>query len=136
VRKDFYERAVAIEHRRLDALFEEVLGALREGRPLEVIRAAFANLGDTLVAHVKQEDRIYYPAVAKLHPQHQVVLNGLVEVHRDFRRRLSAIDKQLTGADVVAAERALGEFAGDFAKHEAVEEQLLRSIQEEFSAEA
>ena len=136
MRKDFYERAVAIEHRRLEALFEEVLGALREGRPLEVIRGAFATLADTLVAHVKQEDRIYYPAVAKLHPQHQEVLRGLVEVHRDFRRRLSEIGKQLAAADVGAAERALAEYAEDFAKHEAVEEQLLSSIEEALRAEA
>jgi len=55
----------------------------------------------------------------------------LIAAHSGFRARLDEIDARLDARDLAAAERALGAFAGVFAAHEAVEEQLLQEIDAE-----
>ncbi len=125
------ERSVAEQHRRLDSMFEELLAAMREGDEAGVVGDAFARLREALEAHVDHEDRLYYPALGTLRPKHRAVLDGLIAAHARFRVHLDEIAVRLGARDIEAAEHALGAFAGVFAAHEAVEEQLLEEIDAE-----
>ena len=133
-RNDGYEGMVAAEHRRLDAMFEALLDALRRGRDGDLdVRAAFAEMRETLESHIDQEDRLYYPAVRALRPIHRAAIEGLVDAHELFRSRLGEIDASLADGALAEAERALAEFIAAFAAHEAAEERLLRSIDQELT---
>jgi iron-sulfur cluster repair protein YtfE (RIC family) len=133
---DSIEHAVAEQHRRLDAMFEEALAAMREGAAPDAIRDAFERLREALEAHLAQEDRLYFPSLCALRPVHRSVLDGLVASHDGFRSRLEEIDAQLGTHDLGEAERALGAFCGAFTAHEASEERLLRSIDAEVAEAA
>jgi hypothetical protein len=125
------EAPVAEQHRRLDSMFEELLATLREGDGAEAVAEAFARLRDALEAHVDHEDHLYYPALATLRPVHGAALDALIASHTGFRALLDAIDARLGARDLAAAERAIGEFAGAFAAHEAAEERLLQQLDAE-----
>ena len=133
---DSIEHAVAEQHRRLDAMFEETLAAMREGAASDAIRETFERLREALETHLAQEDQLYYPSLGALRPVHRTVLDSLVAAHDGFRSRLDAIDARLTHQDLVAAERELGAFCSAFAVHEASEERLLRGIDAEVAEAA
>lgn len=128
MKEESVERSVAEQHRRLDSMFEELLATLREGDDASAARGAFARLREALESHVDQEDRLYYPTLGTLRPKHRAVLDGLIAAHAEMRDRLEEIDARLAARELAEAERALGTFAGAFAVHETVEEQLLRQI--------
>lgn len=130
------ECSIAEQHHRLDAMFEEILVALREGEAREAIRDAFARLREALESHIDQEDRLYYPSLRALRPAHRTVLDGLAVAHDAFRTRLEEIDARLGARDLGDAERAIGVFGEAFAAHEATEERLLARIDAELSETA
>ena len=130
------EHSIAEQHRRLDALFEEILVAMREHEPPEAIRDAFARLREALESHIDQEDRLYYPSLRALRPAHRDVLYSLSVAHDVFRTRLEEIEAQLGARDLGAAERAIGAFGEAFAAHELTEERLLAHIDAEVAATA
>jgi hemerythrin-like domain-containing protein len=134
---DSYEKRVAREHRRLDALFETLLAALRGGDDhVFEARDVFAELRDALESHIDQEDRLYYPALRALRPVHRPLITDLVDAHALFRSRLEALEARLSSAssDALAeAERAVADFAAAFGAHEASEEAMLRSIDAELA---
>jgi hemerythrin-like domain-containing protein len=132
-----YEKTVAREHRRLDALFETLLAALRRGDGHAIgARDAFAELRNALESHIDQEDRLYYPALRALRPVHRPLITDLVDAHVLFRSRLEALEARLSSTSSNAlpeAERAAADFAAAFGAHEASEEAMLRSIDAELA---
>ena len=132
-RNDSYEGMFAAEHRRLDAMFETLLAALRDGASDPAVRDLFNEMREALEAHIDQEDRLYYPAVRALRPVHRNVIEGLVGAHELFRAQLGEIDASLASGVVTEAGRALAAFVKAFGEHEAAEERLLHAIDEELS---
>lgn len=128
-----YEGRFAAEHRRLDAMFEALLAALRGGSSDTALRERFAEMRESLEAHIDQEDRLYYPAVRALRPVHRDVIEELVRAHELFRARLEEIDGDLARGAIAEAGRELDTFVGAFGEHEATEERLLRAIDAELS---
>lgn len=134
--EETYESLLVSQHRRLEAMFAEVAGALRDGEPIAAVRATFATVRESLEAHVDQEDRLYYPALRALRPEHRVAIARLVEDHVEFRGQLAAI------AQILGAERrdqtieAVAAFVRSFAAHEAAEEKLLQAVDAELAAGA
>jgi hypothetical protein len=122
---------VAAAHRRLDALFDETLGALRDGPSPEAAHEAFTRLREALEAHFDQEDRLYYPALWGLRPQLKPPLEALVRAHEGFRAQLAAFDAALTAGRVEEAAGKLSDLAEGFSRHEAEEEELLCSLDRE-----
>ena len=133
MKEESAERSVTEQHRRLDSMFEELLAAMREGDEAGAVRDAFERLREALEAHIDHEDRLYYPALGTLRPKHRAVLDRLIAAHTGFRAHLGEMAARLDARDLAAAERALGAFAGVFAVHEAMEEQLLQDIDAELS---
>jgi hypothetical protein len=123
-----YEAAILAEHRRLDALFAEVGIALSEPGASGDAGTAFARLRERLESHVDQEDRLYYPAVRALRPEHRASIRALVQAHEGFRAQLHEIAARLDAGDRGGAEAALRALAHAFAAHEVSEERLLREI--------
>jgi len=131
-RSDSYEERFAAEHRRLDAMFEALIAALRGGAgDTRAAHASFAALRDAFESHIAQEDRLYYPAVRALRPAHATAIAGLVEAHEAFRGRLAAIDADFPHAAASTLEPALASFVTAFAAHEVAEERLLRALDDE-----
>ena len=129
-----HEHAIAVEHRRLEAMFAEVLGALRDGEPTAAIRECFAALRDALEAHVDHEDRLYYPALGTLRPAHRPAIERLIEGHVALRTQLRELESTLDGGDTTRFEAALQAFVLGFAAHEVAEEALLRALDAELRA--
>ncbi len=128
------ERSIAEQHRRLDAIFEEVLAVLHEREAPDAVRDAFARLRYALESHFDQEDRLYYPSLRALRPAHRAAVDDLALAHGAFRTRLETIGARLGARDFAAAERAIRAFGEAFAAHEATEERLLARIDAELSA--
>jgi hypothetical protein len=132
--EDTIGRVVGREHRRLDALFAEVLDALGERQERGLLRSSFARLREAIETHLAQEDQLYYPALRALQPAHRTTLRGFAEAHDGFRFQLAALEAALADAELAEVERRLGVVAADFARHESGEETLLNQIDAEVLA--
>jgi hemerythrin len=130
------EKLIATEHRRLDSIFEEVLGALREGDEAAAVRDAFARLREHVESHVSLEDRLYYPALRALRPAHRDPLLAITAAHEVFRARLAEIAASIEQGAFDAVDAALQAFATSFGAHESAEERLLHQIDAELKSEA
>lgn len=129
-------RLVAAEHSRLESLFAETLGNLREGAEGAAVHDAFAQLRDQLEAHLAREDRLYYPALRALRPAHREPLAAIAAAHDTFRSRLAQIEASLARGALDTALGGLESLADLFAAHEVAEEQMLHQIDQEIRAEA
>lgn len=129
-----YERAIAAEHRRLEAIFAEVMGALREGEPPDAIGDAFAALREAIEAHVDQEDQLYYPALRALRPEHRPAIERLIASHAQFRAHLAEVAALVAGGEVARVGAALEALLRGFAAHEVAEEGMLRALDTELGA--
>jgi hypothetical protein len=121
------------QHRRLAVLFEDTRAAFGGGEA-GLVRARFERLREALDAHFDQEDRLYYPPIAALRPAHRATVTAIGEAHRWFRQRFGEIAAALDGGSLAAARRAFEEFVDAFAKHEVIEEELVRSLESEVAA--
>jgi hypothetical protein len=122
------------EHRRLDALFEDARTALASGLAGNAPARALARLRVALEAHFGQEDRLYYPPIRALRPEHRPVIDELRDGHDVFRRRVAAIVEQVARGAVAEAAVAFDVFTDAFVRHEAREEALLRGLEDEAAA--
>lgn len=126
---------VAAEHSRLDSLFSEVLGTLRETAESTAVQDAFLRLREQLEAHLEREDRLYYPALRALRPAHREPVAAIAAAHEAFRSRLAQIEASLGRGALDSVRNGLESLASHFAVHEVAEEQMLRQIDQEISAE-
>ncbi len=95
---------------------------------------ALVELGDALAAHFEQEDRLYYPTVGSLRPEHRSTIERLAGDHERFLARLGGIAARVRGGALEDGAQEFERFATDFAGHEAAEEALLRALQAEVEA--
>lgn len=131
-----YENTLVAEHRRLESMFAEVLGAIGDGEPQSVVRGAFEFLREALEAHVDQEDRLYYPALRALRPVHRAAIERLMAGHVEFRARLADVDATLAGGSTQQATAQLEALLRGFAAHEVAEETLLGEVDAELRVSA
>jgi hypothetical protein len=122
---------IVAQHRRLDGLFEEVRNALTQAG---LASEALAALGEALSAHFEQEDRLYYPTVGSLRPEHRATVERFAADHVRFLTRLEDLSRRVEGQLLGEAAQEFERFAADFAGHEAGEEALLRTLQAEIDA--
>lgn len=124
---------IAAAHRRLDAFFEGAREALAGGVP-EAARRALAKLQEALADHFEQEDRLYYPAIGSLRPEHRASVECFATDHGRFLDQLERVAERVRARSLAEAARAFEEFALDFAGHEAGEEALLEALRAEVEA--
>lgn len=130
------ERLVASQHRRLDAMFAEVTGALREGDPAPVVRAAFGRTRALVEQHLAAEDRIYGRALSgetALTPPQHAALAVVAAEHDQLRARIGRVAEAIDGDGCAAVESELAALTADLERHEAIEEDLLLRIGKELS---
>lgn len=123
---------IGAQHRRLDGLFEAVREAF--GRAGLEAGAALADLEEALAAHFEQEDRLYYPTVGSLRPEHRDAVVRFANDHARFLARLEKVGEGVRRRALEEASREFESFAADFAGHETREEVLLRALQAELDA--
>ena len=131
-----YESSLVAEHRRLESMFAELLGAIGDGEPLDVVRGTFELLREALEAHVDHEDRLYYPALRALRPEHRSAIERLMAGHAEFRARLADVGGALAGGATQQAAAQLEDFVRRFAAHEVAEEALLGEVDADLRASA
>ena len=124
---------IAAAHRRLDALFEGAREALARGVP-EAARRVLAELQEALADHFEQEDRLYYPAIGSLRPEHRDSVERFATDHGRFLDQLERVAERVRARSLADAARAFEDFALDFAGHEAGEEALLEALRVEVEA--
>jgi hypothetical protein len=123
---------IVAQHRELDGLFEGVRSAFADaGRETG---EALGELGEALAAHFEQEDRLYYPTVGSLRPEHRSTVERLAGDHERFLGRLEGVAERVRHGGLEQAAQEFERFAADFARHEAAEEALLRALQAEIDA--
>jgi hemerythrin len=129
-----FERRVAEQHRLLDGMFASVLEAVSRDGAEAGARAAFSQLREALEVHFDQEERLHYPAVRLLSPGRGDAVAAIVRAHESFRAQLEGIESSLAATRTGEAEQRLRAFVDAFAAHEAAEEGLLRSLDQEIEA--
>lgn len=121
---------ISEEHRRLAPFFEHMRRALIAA-DAGATRDAFDELEEELERHLSQEDRLYYPMLASLQPEHAETLRHFVEDHETFRTELEAIGGWLDSGNTDRARGHFENLARSFAAHEVHEEEFLRHIDAE-----
>lgn len=130
------EREILAQHRRLRGLFADVEDALEaalgasagDGAGVDEVREALARLGEALDVHFEQEDRLYYPPIVSLRPEHRERIDSLAEQHTAFRERLARIAQRLEVGRLEPTAQAFRELVADFGRHEKSEEELLAAL--------
>lgn len=122
---------VRVDHARLDDLFCELRDAIADGVGPEMVSELFERLRASLEVHLAQEDRVYYPGLRGLRPEHRRLLDAFCTAHDEFRNELGAIAAALGGASDTDLERRIDTMARRFVMHESAEELLLQRIDEE-----
>jgi hypothetical protein len=127
--------SIGSAHRRLDGFLEE-LGTALTAADEPAAREAFAQLREALEAHFDQEDHLYYPSIRSLRPEFEASLGRFAMEHDGFRRDTAAIQTLLEAGSLVEARHALERFHHAFALHEAAEEEMLQSIDQQLGITA
>ena len=125
------QNLISTQHRRIDSMVAEILGAVTETEDLALVRKAFARMRETLESHLDDEERLYEPALNTARPSHRHALQGFLEVHKVFRSRLAEIDADLADVSHAEAARELTDFIAIFEAHEAAEERLIDQLEAE-----
>jgi hemerythrin len=123
---------ISAAHRSTAALLEETRAVLGGG-DRDAVRQALTRLGEVLDAHFEQEDRLYHSAIAALQPERRTTLHGFAEAHRELRTRLAEIARHLEHGGLEETLEAFEAFVPAFRRHEAEEERLLRSLDEQIA---
>lgn len=131
---DSVEREVFAQHRRLDALFEEVLDSFRPAGPPEATRGALKELREALETHFDQEDRLYYPAIWALRPDLKPTLKTLVDAHGEFVAHLDRLEISLDRGERAEARSVFDYLSAVFKRHEDAEEAVLATLDREIDA--
>lgn len=122
---------IAAQHRRLAALFSALRHALEGGR--EAVDE-LAELRGALAVHFEQEDRLYYPTVGSLRPEHRTSVYRFASDHERFLAALEGVAERIRQRALAEAAREFEQFAEEFARHEAREEGLLGALHAETEA--
>lgn len=125
-RRGGIEQRIGREHRRLDAMFAELQDAIVEGEG--AVADIFSQLREALEDHLAQEDRVYYPALRALRPEHRRSLEHFTLAHDVFRAEFAVIAGALEESPTEELKARIDAIAESFAAHESGEEALLRQI--------
>jgi len=128
------KHAVFAQHRRLDAMFEELLAGLRSGGPPEASRGALKELRTALEAHFDQEDQLYYPTIWTLRSDLKPQLEPMVDAHRDFKAKLDRLAGLWARGGLAEGLTLFEDLATAFQRHEQDEEEILAALDLELGA--
>jgi len=128
------EREVFAQHRRLDALFEEVLDSLRGEHPAEVVDSGLQELREVLETHFDQEDKLYYPTIWALRPELKPQLVRLTDSHGAMLADLDRVRALLDRGEPGEALQGFERLSAVFQKHEEAEEAILSTLDREIDA--
>lgn len=115
------------EHSELDLLVEALLEAL-DGGDTAAARAAAEALEGGLDAHVREEERVYFPLVERLAPEHAGEIRHACRTHEELRLVVGSIRARLDRDDRPGAQRALEELLDLFRRHEHAEARLIADL--------
>jgi hypothetical protein len=124
------QQVVRGEHYRLGEMFVEVGRIFGAASAVETVREAFSILSEQLDVHFEQEERLYYASIGALRQDLKPAILTISEDHRRFRLELAAIADQLERGDVEGAAHGFEALTTGFRRHEAMEEALLRRVDE------
>lgn len=118
---------ISSQHRKLDQLYEALRRDL-ERRARHTACISFGRFRDALEAHFEIEDRVYFPAVHGLCPEHRGLLDRLSSDHVVFCEELVSIQRLLESDELDESEQRLVELISGLRGHERREDGLLSQL--------
>lgn len=119
------------EHGYLQALLEETRRALQPSTNPEQARSALAHLIEALTKHLDQEEKIYFPPLRALRPEHKAALRNFQLTHEHLRNQMQEVENRFRSDALVEAADAFEQLSASFNAHEQEEEKLFRALARE-----
>jgi iron-sulfur cluster repair protein YtfE (RIC family) len=117
---------IASQHRQLDVFVHEVSQALRRGQRRDCETAVF-QLQGALNAHFAVEEKVVFPALHGLHPEHADKLLALERDHERLREDVDRLALAIVASDMTTAQKVLEDFDAALRAHERSEERILEN---------
>ena len=118
---------ISSQHKKLDELYEAVRYDLAR-RARHTAYVSFGRFRDALEAHFEIEDRVYFPAVHGMCPEHRVLLDVLSADHVGFCKELLCIHRLLESDELDESEQRLEGLVVVLRDHEEREDGLLAML--------
>lgn len=115
---------ISSQHKKLDELYEAVRHDL-ERRARHTAHVSFGRFRDALEAHFEIEDRVYFPAVHGMCPEHRALLDVLSADHVGFCEQLLCIHRLVESNELEESEQRLQGLVVVLREHEQREDGLL-----------
>jgi iron-sulfur cluster repair protein YtfE (RIC family) len=115
---------ISSQHKKLDELYDTVRHDL-DRRARHTAYVSFGRFRDALEAHFEIEDRVYFPAVHGMCPEHRGLLDVLSADHVGFCEELLRIHKLLGSHELDESDRRLKGLVVVLRDHEKREDGLL-----------
>ncbi len=116
------------EHSELDGLVLAVEATMREGS-LARTGQALEELESALDAHFTVEERVYFPLIEKLSPEHHASIRTAREGHLRIGELLSELHDLVERGELAAARRTLAQLLDGFRDHETHEVKLIADLE-------
>ena len=119
-------RHIGEQHAHIGEIFRTLESAIARG-DAAAARQGFERYSGAIDAHFSLEDRVFFPALHGLHPEHAKALEDLTEEHRGFLAELDRLGRELdAGLERFGA--GLAAIALELSVHESREERLVREL--------
>ena len=115
------------EHSELDELVEALEQVLASGSLVRA-RQAVADLEGVLDAHFTVEERVYFPLIERLSPDHQGTVQAASSGHRKIGELLDGLAELVENGQLVEARRTLEQLLERFRLHESQEVRLIEDL--------
>ena len=116
------------EHSELDGLVEAVEEMLASGRLVRA-RQAVADLEGVLDAHFAAEERVYFPLIERLSPDHRGSVQAASGSHRKIGELVDGLADLVERGQLAGARRALELLLERFRAHESEEVRLIEDLE-------
>lgn len=116
------------EHGYLEALLDETKRALQPSANPEQAQRAVAHFVEALTKHLEHEEKIYFPPLRALRPEHKLALKNFQLTHAQLRSQMQAVHSFLHDGALLEAGQAFEQLSAAFKAHEVEEEKLFRVL--------
>ncbi len=120
-------RRVHSQHEQLAVLIAELQKTFEQGTD-QMMRSAFEQFADAFDAHMRVEEKLYFPALHGLLPDVDPELAALTAEHGELRDDVEQIRTKLSARDHATARSLLAALAERRDAHESIEEALIERV--------
>ena len=124
-------KKIAEEHRVLEGLFANAIRHGESSNSEESVRESVLELREALEAHLLAEEHLHFPTIWALRPEFKSRLRAFIRAHHHFRGLIQEVTGLIESDEREEAMYILQGLTHEFKRHEASEEDCLRSLGDE-----